>query len=332
MDSGSAATGCGVRAVPRPARFPGRRADGVAVPGRNRLPTTPRASIGLPVFNGERYLAPAISSLLAQDYTDFELVIGDNGSTDATEEICREALAADPRVRYLRSSVNRGAAWNFNRVFNASTGGYFRWAAYDDLVAPAHLGRCVEILDVTGPEVALAYTKTAMIDEFGNPAGDYDEGFDASDPRPHVRVARIARHLVRSNVLFGLLRREVMERTNLHGAYPSADWTLIVEWAMQGAFVQAPERLFYRRLHPGMSRTAHARTSDLAEWFQPGSGATARPEFLRLFAEQCAAIGRAPVDVRSRLLAGAWYAPSFFVRHRRSIARETKALLLRRGA
>ena len=291
----------------------------------------PRVSIGLPVFNGERYLSEALSSLLAQDYTDFELVIGDNGSTDATEEICRAAVAGDPRVRYLRSDVNHGAAWNYNRVFNASTGGYFRWACYDDLVAPAHLGRCVDVLDAAGPEVVVAFTQTTLIDEHGHPVGDYDEDFDASDPRTHVRVARIVRHLVLSNVLFGLVRREVMQKTQLHGAYPTADWALILEWAMQGSFVQVPERLFFRRLHPGMSRAANLDSRSVAEWFQPGSGAKVRPEFLRLFIEQTKAIGRAPVGVGTRMRTGAVFVPVYLWRHRRALVRETKAISVRRS-
>ena len=296
--------------------------------GRNRQPPV---SVGLPVFNGERYVADALASLLAQDYPDFELVIGDNGSTDATEEICRAAERDDSRVRYLRSDVNQGAAWNYNRVFHNSTGGYFRWACHDDLVAPTHLRRCVEVLDASGPDVALAFTETTLIDEQGNPAGDYDEPFDASDPRAHVRVARIVRHLVLSNVLFGVIRREVMVKTHLHGAYPSADWSLILEWAMHGAFVEVPERLFFRRLHPGMSRVANRDTGSVAEWFEPGSGGTAKPEFLRLFVEQCKAIGGAPVGLATRLQTGTTFVPVYLARHKRVMMREAAALARRAG-
>ncbi|HLR96223.1 MAG TPA: glycosyltransferase, partial [Jiangellaceae bacterium] len=76
----------------------------------------PRVTIGLPVFNGERYLEAAIDSILAQDFQDFELLLADNASTDATLEICERAAARDPRVTVHRSEANRGAAWNYNRV------------------------------------------------------------------------------------------------------------------------------------------------------------------------------------------------------------------------
>ena len=76
----------------------------------------PAVSIGLVVYNGERFLPATLESILEQDFRDFELVISDNGSTDSTERICREGEARDSRVSYTRSEVNHGAAWNCNRV------------------------------------------------------------------------------------------------------------------------------------------------------------------------------------------------------------------------
>ena len=77
----------------------------------------PRVSIGLPVFNGERYLARAIDSILAQDYADFELIVSDNASTDRTAEICRDHAERDPSVRYVRNARNLGAGPNYDRPF-----------------------------------------------------------------------------------------------------------------------------------------------------------------------------------------------------------------------
>jgi glycosyltransferase involved in cell wall biosynthesis len=84
----------------------------------------PKVSIGLPVYNGEAYIQNAIDSILFQSFTDFELIISDNASTDETEKICREYADKDLRVRYYRVEQNRGAAWNFNRVFKLSSGQY----------------------------------------------------------------------------------------------------------------------------------------------------------------------------------------------------------------
>ena len=104
-------------------------------------------SVGLPVYNGARYLPAAIDSLLSQTFEDFELIISDNGSTDETERICRGYAARDPRVRYVRSDVNRGLLWNFRNVLELARAPRFKWMAHDDICAPEFLRRCMEELD-----------------------------------------------------------------------------------------------------------------------------------------------------------------------------------------
>lgn len=96
----------------------------------NNIPTV---SIGMPVYNGERYIKEALNSLLAQSFKDFELIISDNASTDNTEIICREYNDRDPRIRYVRQSENKGAVANFQFVFDEAKGKYFMWAAHDDV-------------------------------------------------------------------------------------------------------------------------------------------------------------------------------------------------------
>ena len=93
----------------------------------------PLVSIGMPVFNGEDYVEAALDSILTQTFTNFELIISDNASTDRTEEICNDFADSDDRIRYYRQEKNLGAAANFNRVFELSSGKYFKWAAHDAL-------------------------------------------------------------------------------------------------------------------------------------------------------------------------------------------------------
>lgn len=92
----------------------------------------PAVSIGLPVFNGENYVREAIDSLLAQTFTDFELLVSDNASTDQTQSICEAYALRDPRVRYVRQDKNLGAGRNFEFVLDHARGTYFMWAAHDD--------------------------------------------------------------------------------------------------------------------------------------------------------------------------------------------------------
>ena len=109
--------------------------------------STPRLSIGLPVFNGADYLEEALRSILAQTFTDFELVISDNASTDGTEDICRAYAMKDRRVKYHRNPKNIGATQNWYRVFDLSCGEYFASAAHDDLYAADYMEKCISVLD-----------------------------------------------------------------------------------------------------------------------------------------------------------------------------------------
>src|SRR3954471_2621746 len=126
----------------------------------------PRLTVGLPTYNGEDYLASALDSLLAQTFTDFELIISDNASTDATESIARAYAARDPRIRYVRHPRNRGSAFNHTYVIREARGEFFKWASDDDLYAPELLERCVAALDAR-PEIVLAHAWTAFINEAG---------------------------------------------------------------------------------------------------------------------------------------------------------------------
>ena len=124
----------------------------------------PRLTLGVPVYNGNRFLAQSLDALLAQTYTDFELIISDNGSTDRTPEIGKHYQSVDPRVRYVRHDQNRGSTFNHNFVLGQAQGELFKWASDDDLYAPDLLQRCIDALDSL-PDLALAHSWTAFIDE-----------------------------------------------------------------------------------------------------------------------------------------------------------------------
>ena len=106
-----------------------------------------RVSIGLPVYNGEKFLRKRIESLLNQTFGDFELIISDNASTDYTQAICEEYARKDKRIRYIRQERNMGAAWNFNFVLKEARHEYFVWVAVDDILMPTFLERNIRILE-----------------------------------------------------------------------------------------------------------------------------------------------------------------------------------------
>lgn len=216
--------------------------------------TMPRLTIGLPVYNGERYLAESIEALLGQSYTDFELIISDNASTDDTSLICKRYAKQDSRIRYYRQPRNVGLAPNHNFCAKQAKGELFKWAAADDLYHRDLLLRCVEVLDER-PEVILVHSYTAMIDEDG-------AVFQANAYRLNTAAPR-ASDRFRSLLLGsggdddgGVVRRAVLLRTAMKESYHHADRTIIAELALHGPFYQLPEWMYFRRDHPGRAERA----------------------------------------------------------------------------
>lgn len=226
-------------------------------------------SVGVPVRNGARFLAETLDSLLAQSYADFELLVSDNASTDETPEIGRAYAARDPRVRYLRSDVDLGLAGNYNRLFQEAQGKYFKWAAADDLHEPDYLKRCVEVLE-RDPSVVLAYGKSRFIDENGKPVEETDPGFDLQDEAARERLRYVIRSKRWVNAIFGLIRSEGLAKTPLLPKYPSGDYIILGELALVGKFVEVPEVLFLRRLHPGASSQNLNDANWLAHFWDAG--------------------------------------------------------------
>ena len=211
----------------------------------------PCVSIGLPVFNGEKYLEEALDSILAQTYTDFELIISDNASTDRTQQICRAYATKDSRIRYCRNGKNLGASKNFNRVFELASGEYFKWAAHDDVLAPKFLQKCVSVLN-QDPSIVLCHSKTGRIDEHGANGGTYDfESAPINSQKPHERFGYLIRERPPTWLLLsGVIQASVLTRTSLFGNYIGSDRNLLAEIGLIDQIYVIPEYLFFRRAHP----------------------------------------------------------------------------------
>jgi glycosyltransferase involved in cell wall biosynthesis len=261
--------------------------------------TTPRVSIGLPVFNGEQFLEAALDSLLQQTYPDFELIISDNASTDRTEAIARAYAAKDQRVFYFRNEENLGAARNYNRVFELSCGEYFKWAAADDLCAPDFLRRCVEILD-RYPDVVVCYPQTQIIDGDGRIIENYEHHLQLQSPVARDRFLELVRSLRECNAVFGLLRASVLKNTRLIGNYIGSDNCLLAELSLHGKFFEVPEYLFFRRHHPGAS-SSNKGVDEQLEFFDPRLKGRIVFPWWRRKVEEFLSIVRAPIGRRDKL-------------------------------
>jgi glycosyltransferase involved in cell wall biosynthesis len=211
----------------------------------------PLVSVGLPVFNGERYIGKAIQSILDQTLGNLELIICDNASTDSTQGICESFARKDPRVRYYRNARNFGAGPNYDQCFHRSQGKYFKWAAHDDMLAPQFLEKAVAALEAN-PATVLCTVGVQEIDENDRALRVYVNelpGMGSGD-----RVKRFAcmihtRHQCED--FFGLFRRDALIGSGLHAPFTGSDRVLLAEMALRGPWVQLREPLFIHREHRG---------------------------------------------------------------------------------
>jgi glycosyltransferase involved in cell wall biosynthesis len=209
---------------------------------------TPRVSIGLPVYNGERYLKQAVDSILAQTFTDFELIICDNASTDSTAEICQQYAAQDSRVRYHRNSTNIGGANNSNLTFEMAKAKYFRLAAHDDICAPKLIEQCMRVLE-NDPSVILCYTMIIDINENGEVTKTISNRIGVTGSI-YKRFYEISSRKHACEPIYGVIRTDILRKTPLLKNYTDSDRTLLCELALYGKFFEVPEPLFYKRFHP----------------------------------------------------------------------------------
>jgi glycosyltransferase involved in cell wall biosynthesis len=224
--------------------------------------------LGLPVYNGGRYVRQAVDSVLSQTYGDFELIISDNGSTDDTEHICGYYAASDARIRYYRSRTNRGASWNFSQVVALARGKYFKWMAHDDICAPEYLTRCVNVLE-RDLSVVLCYTRTIDIDEDGRRRKEKNFNLNVFDSRAHRRFRDVICINHSCFEIFGMIRRKALERTSLITAHVYADRVVLAELSLMGRFYRVEEDLFLHREHPGRSTRAMPTLQERIKWFDP---------------------------------------------------------------
>jgi glycosyltransferase involved in cell wall biosynthesis len=262
--------------------------------------SVPRVTIAIPVYNGASFLLQTIESILSQTYPHFELILCDNASTDATAEICQSFVARDARVRYHRNDSNIGWAGNHNRAVELARGTYFKWAAYDDLLEPTFIEKCVQVLD-ENPDVALCYPQTQFIDEIGTPLGIYADGLDLKHSTANQRFRAFFKHQSLSHPVFGVARTHILARTGRMGSYVMSDRVLIGEMALNGKLHELPEPLFLRRLHNGISTNINSTGVQMLAWIDPSQNKRFHfPKWRRLY-EYFRAIQRTKMSVGERV-------------------------------
>ena len=266
------------------------------------MTSVPRLSIGLPVYNGEDFLAESLDSLLGQTYEDFELIISDNASTDETADICRGYAKQDSRIRYVRQPHNLGCAPNHNVLVQYARGELFKWVSHDDLYGRELIERAIEALDEY-PQVVLANCWTAMIDSSRAVTKAVRYTLDTESPRAPERFR---------SMLFekggdddgGVIRMEMLRRIRPYDSYYHSDRTQVTEMALQGPFYHVPEWLYFRRDHPKASIRAFTTARTNCTNLDPRRADRLRHPVVRLLGEYVLAyvtmIQRAPLSAADK--------------------------------
>jgi len=226
-----------------------------------------KISIGMPVYNGEKFIKSSLDSILKQTYPYFELIISDNASYDRTKDICLEYVRKDNRIKYIRNKENLGAAENYNNVFKMSSSKYFKWAAADDLIAPVFLEQCLATLE-ENTDVVVCYAKTKIINAEDKVIKEYNDNLHLDESDPGKRYLQLLQTVGECNAVFGLIRSDILAETSLIGNYIASDVVLLAELSLRGKFYEIPEFLFFRREHPQASSWDKSQKKQL-DFFDP---------------------------------------------------------------
>jgi len=215
----------------------------------------PQVSIGMPVYNGEPFISEALVSLLEQTFTNFELIISDNASTDGTESICRNYAAKDKRIRYVRQAENRGALANFQFVLDEALGEYFMWAAADDVWDSQWIA---VLLPLAIKFQCLAFGRVAAIDSDGEPIPHQanNRSFNFQGPR---LIRRLLYYLAppffgKANPIYGLLKKNMISHENfaiLGSRTYGSDMLFLFNLLSDVEIRSAPSAALHKRIHPG---------------------------------------------------------------------------------
>lgn len=260
----------------------------------------PTVSVGIPVYNGERYLDAALSSLRRQTFTDFQVVVCDNASTDATAEIAQGHQEQDPRFRYVRNAENLGVIRNYRRALDLAQGRYFKWHSSDDTLHHDYLSEMVGALDAD-PRAVLCACLMPPIDDEGEPI-PFDAAADAhisqsgeryrvwpapsglSDQRAVVRFDSAVNELpgnMEGQFFYGLMRTDVVRQLPPHGLYVGAERVLLAELALRGPWLYIDRPLAQRRIH--LEHLGRGSVQDVTVRLDPQrSGRIAFPAALQL--------------------------------------------------
>jgi glycosyltransferase involved in cell wall biosynthesis len=218
--------------------------------------TTPLVSIAMPTFNRPEYLQRALEGVVAQTYTNLEILVGDNGNSNVTREIVESFN--DPRITYIGREHNLGMALNVLSLFKQGRGDYFCVLADDDFWGEAFIAKLVTALE-QHPRAGMAFSDYFVVDGKSAVQADATEdatrewGRDQLEPGLHVPAFDVG--LVKRNIplVASVFRRNAvnLEKFLLETANTYDLWLFYLALENGGGAYFESERLMYCRVHTG---------------------------------------------------------------------------------
>jgi len=210
--------------------------------------THPLVSICVPVYNEDRYLRMTLESLVAQDYSNIEIIISDNASSDNTSAICKEFAALHSNIRYHRFDENYGARINGLYTLEHSTGKYLMIAGGHDLWNPTFVTKSVNVME-NNPDAALCYSRALRIDSNGISLGLAKNYMNLTEKSAVSRLKRLVNEISGGDLICGLIRTAHLQHSEIKHLKPvwGGDQVLLARLALLGTIIHIPEQLFFWR-------------------------------------------------------------------------------------
>ena len=221
-----------------------------------------KVSIGLPVYNGEKFIEKKIKSIISQTFKDFELIISDNSSTDMTPTICQNYAKVDNRIKFFRQSKNIGAVANFNFVLQESKGDYFMWTAVDDIILPTFIEKNLQVLEKNS-NIVCSISKIKLFGETTDnlkPKSDdsiitklfkkiktnfgYLDTYPASGPY-EKRIKEYLKNLPHNQIFYGIYRTDLIKKCHVRNHFLWVEGCTILNLLKFGELHVVEEVLLY---------------------------------------------------------------------------------------
>ncbi|MCV0400950.1 MAG: glycosyltransferase [Nitrosopumilus sp.] len=197
-----------------------------------------KLTIGLPVYNGEKFLHKCLDSLLEQSFENFEIIISDNASTDKTQNICQEYSEKDKRIRYIRQEKNIGLLPNFNFVLDQSNNEFFMWMGVDDYILPDYVKKNMDVL-ASNSNVVGSVSKIKPYNFSDSPTNQIDSKFIDFTKKLRTRFKKLDAFSISGNydqkvrnyltgstcqVIYGIFRTDKLQKSIIPSLFVGLDW------------------------------------------------------------------------------------------------------------